>query len=257
MPEPLSYAPGAPCWTNLHTPDPGTAERFYTAVFGWEYEHVGPSSDRYTYATSRRHMVAGITPDTDADTASWILSFATDSADAVAGRVVRAGGEVREGPADVGVLGRSVSALDSCGAHVGFWQPRAHMGAGLFNETSALCWAELAVHDTQVADAFYRAVLGLRAGRHAAAGEEHYAAFHLESGEAVAGRTLLPPDREGAEPFWMPYFGVHDAQDAVDTAVREKASVLHSGTNSAGQGLAVLADPSGAVFAVLELPATG
>jgi hypothetical protein len=38
--------------------------------------------------------------------------------------------------------------------------------------------------------------------------------------------------------------------------VREKASVLHSGTNAEGRGVAVLTDPSGAVFAVLELPAT-
>ncbi|GAA2612564.1 VOC family protein [Streptomyces axinellae] len=255
MPEPLSYAPGALCWAHLHTPEPDAAERFYAAVLGWEYEHVGPSSDRFTYATSRRHMVAGITPDTAADAASWVVSFATDSADALAARVVAAGGEVREGPADMGVLGRSVSAVDSCGAHVGFWQPRAHIGAGLFDEVSALCWAELAVHEPEAADSFYRAALGLRAGRHAAAEEEHYAAFHLGSGEAVAGRTLLPPGREGAEPFWMPYFGVRDARRAVDTAVRGRASVLHSGTNAEGRGVAVLTDPAGAVFAVLELPA--
>ncbi|MGP3977021.1 VOC family protein [Streptomyces sp. 8N114] len=272
MPEPMSYAPGALCWADLRTPDPSASEHFYTAVLGWGYLHAGSTYDHYGYATWQRHMVAGIAPfgpDSEEDgeeAASWIVFFATDGADALADRVAAAGGEVTRGPVDFGVLGRSVVAVDPAGAHVGFWQPRAHIGTGLFREPSALCWAELAVHDTAEADRFYEAVLGLRAAEYSAAGEEHYAAFRMPAsraealgepvaGEPVAGRTVLGAEQQDVEPFWMPYFGTRDPETTAGTALREGATVLYEGKNGEGRGLAVLRDPQGAVFAVVELPA--
>ncbi|UNT00219.1 hypothetical protein MMF93_29975 [Streptomyces tubbatahanensis] len=305
MPEPVSYPAGALCWADLRTSDPVAAEHFYAAVLGWSYLHTGPAYDHYGYATWQRHMVAGIArsdtgePSGTAEAsgggkssdsgeegdggaeANWIVSFATRSADALADRVAAAGGEVRHGPEDFGVLGRTVAAVDPEGAHVGFWQARAHLGAGLFGEPSALCWAELAVRDTGRADRFYEAVLGVHVTAHDAAGEEHYAAFRLPDesagrtdsasgnparsgpdgapgapGEAVAGRTVLAAGRPGAEPFWMPYFGARDAPRTVDVARREGAAVLYEGANGQGRDVAVLRDPQGAVFAVLEIPGT-
>ncbi|MGY1439312.1 VOC family protein [Streptomyces reniochalinae] len=303
MPEPVSYPAGALCWADLRTADPVSAERFYAAVLGWSYVRTGPAYGHYGYATWQRHMVAGIARsdtgerdgaegrsgagegDGGGAEASWIVSFATQSADALADRVAAAGGEVRHGPEDFGVLGRTVAAVDPEGAHVGFWQARAHLGAGLFGEPSALCWAELAVRDTGRADRFYETVLGVRVTAHDAAGEEHYAAFRLPDedtegtgdaegvggpsgtsarrdpggafgapGEAVAGRTVLAAGPPGAEPFWMPYFGARDAQRTVDVARQEGAAVLYEGVNGQGRDVAVLRDPQGAVFAVLELP---
>nr|WP_241266012.1 VOC family protein [Streptomyces boncukensis] len=237
----------------MSTPDPAGAERFYTAVFGWEYVHAGAAYDHYTYAAADRQMVAGIAPARDGGT-GWVVAFATDSAEAVAERVRQAGGDIAEGPEDFGVQGRSVLAVDPAGAHVAFWQPRAHLGAGRVGEPSSLCWAELAVRDVAGADRFYAAVLGLRAAEHAAAGSADYAAYRLD-GEPVAGRTVLRAGQQDVEPFWMPYFGATDAGAAVRTAEREGGSVLFSGATGEGAGLAVLADPWGATFAVLELAA--
>lgn len=270
MPEITSHRTGAPCWTELFTPDPAAAERFYTALLSWDYVHVGTAFNAYTYATSRRHMVAGLSA-TDGERASWIVVFATKNADRSAERVIEAGGEVRDGPRDFGVQGRALFAVDNSGAHVGFWQPRAHIGTGLLGERSALCWAELTVHDAAAADHFYGSVLDFHATAHAAADSPHYAAYRLAEGtggtgaagaagaaedtEPVAGRSVLGPDQADTEPFWMPYFGVADAAGAARTATREGGSVLYSGSDATGRGVAVLADPWGATFAVLELPA--
>jgi hypothetical protein len=272
----MSYPPGALCWAVLNTPDQTASEHFYAAVLGWRYLHAGPAYDHHGYATWQRHMVAGIAPfepDADGDgdghgrgdsgaagaEASWIVSFATDSADELADRVRTAGGEIAYGPMDFGVLGRAVTAVDPAGAHVGFWQPRAHIGAGLFREPSALCWAELVVDDTAQADRFYEAVLGLVATEFsAAAGEEHYAAFRLpgrDAGEEVAGRTVpATTTAEGnGEAFWMPYFGAREVDETTERARREGATVLYEGVNGEGRGVAVVRDPQDAVFALLGL----
>ena len=254
MPELLSYRPGELCWADLFTPEPAASERFYAALFGWEYVHAGAAFDHYTYAAATGHMVAGITPSGE-ETASWIVAFSTADADDTAEQVSAAGGELEDGPRDFGVQGRSLFAVDAAGAHVGFWQPRAHIGAGLTGEPSSLCWAELGVRDTGAADRFYARVLGLSAGTLAAAGDAGYAAYHLEGRDGpVAGRTALSPGQPDAEPFWMPYFGVADARRTEETAAGGGARTLWSGSNAEGRGVAVLADPWGAAFAVLEVP---
>lgn len=254
MPELLSYRPGELCWADLFTPEPTASEGFYATLFGWEYVHAGAAFDHYTYAAAKGHMVAGITPSED-DGASWIVAFSTDSADDTAEQVSTAGGELEDGPRDFGVQGRSLFAVDAAGAHVGFWQPRAHMGAGLVGEPSSLCWAELDVRDTRAADRFYGEVLGLHAGALAAAGDAGYAAYHLEGRDGpVAGRTVLGPEQRDVEPFWMPYFGVRDARRTERAATAEGAEIVWSGANAEGRGVAVLADPWGATFAVLDVP---
>ncbi len=261
MPEPTSYPPGALCWADLLAPEPAAAQRFYADVLGWRYVHAGAVFDDYAYATHARHMVAGIA-NGEEGTGAWVVTFATDRADALAERIVAAGGEVKDGPRDFGIQGRSLFAADAAGAHVGFWQPLAHQGAGLVGAPGALCWAELAVRDVPAADSFYRAVLGLRTAAHAAAGSPDYAAYLLDAdngadnggdgGVAVAGRTVLAGS--DVEPFWMPYFGVTDAAGTAALAADHGGTVRHTGADATGRGLAVLSDPWGATFAVLELP---
>ncbi|MET7637135.1 VOC family protein [Streptomyces sp. NPDC005438] len=278
MPEPTAHPVGSLCWADLLAPDPEAAEAFYTAVLGWDYVRTGAAFQHYRYATTRRQMVAGIAR-TDRAGASWIVAFAVRDADEAAERVPEAGGEVTEPPGDFGVQGRHLGVKDATGAHLGLWQPRAHMGAGLVGEPGALCWAELATPDPPAADAFYLALLGLKAADHPAAGDPEYAAYQLH-GQAVAGRRPLPDPDGGADPggeagpggapaegsptgespagpgadgFWMPYFGVTDAREAAEAVTRKGGTVLVRSGDALGRGLAVLSDPWGATFAVLEL----
>ena len=188
MPEPMSYPPGALCWADLLAPEPAAAQRFYADVLGWRYVHAGAAFDDYAYATHARHMVAGIA-NGEEGTGAWVVIFATDRADALAERIVAAGGEVKDGPRDFGIQGRSLFAADAAGAHVGFWQPLAHQGAGLVGAPGALCWAELAVRDVPAADIFYRSVLGLRTAAHAAAGSPDYAAYLLDAATTTTAAT--------------------------------------------------------------------
>ncbi|MFE2288497.1 VOC family protein [Streptomyces sp. NPDC059443] len=157
------------------------------------------------------------------------------------------------GPTDVMDLGRTAVVADPTGAAVGLWQAGTFGGAGIVNEHGALIWNELNTRDVPAAVAFYTSVLPVTT----AAFEMPLAGEYTElrvGGRAVAGlmdARYLPP---GTPPHWVPYFGA-DGADDVDAiqaaAARAGAPVLAPAFDMAAGRMTVLAEPQGAVFAVI------
>ena len=58
-------------------------------------------------------------------------------ADAVARRIVEAGGQVTDAPADVGEAGRAAAAVDPTGAVFRLWQARRRAGVQVVNQPGA------------------------------------------------------------------------------------------------------------------------
>lgn len=115
------------------------------------------------------------------------------------------------------------------------------------------CWYELSTMPGKLAEAgeFYAKVLGWT---FADAGMEGFT-YHLASigGEMVAGAMDMPPDVAGMPPMWMIYFAVDDADRAVEDMVAAGATVHRPVAQIPGTGrFAILADPSGAGFGILE-----
>ena len=121
------------------------------------------------------------------------------------------------------------------------------------------CWYELATAKGQLgaAEAFYGKVLGWSV---ADAGMEGFT-YHLakSDGDLVAGLMDMPDNLAGMPPFWMIYFAVDDADTAVAAMEKAGARVHQPVTPIPNTGrFAVLADPQGAAFGILEpLPMEG
>jgi predicted enzyme related to lactoylglutathione lyase len=118
----LVNEPGAWSMSQLGTPDPDGAERFYGAVFGWETEPFG--SDIVMWRLPgfvggepeqpvARDVVAVMAP--GGDQASWSVDFWTDDADAAAATARRLGGAIVAEPFDTPV-GRTAVLADPQGA---------------------------------------------------------------------------------------------------------------------------------------------
>lgn len=112
-------------------------------------------------------------------------------------------------------------------------------------------WHELMTTDVAAAKTFYGQLLGWDVEN------SPHMAYSLwkASGEIVAGLMAMPPEVKamGVPPHWMGYVQVEDV-DAVVRKVRELGGTVHvSGKDVPGVGrFAVLADPQGAAFSVLE-----
>ena len=118
---------------------------------------------------------------------------------------------------------------------------------------ASFVWYELMTTDRAAAEAFYRAVVGWEI--QACDGGMPYSIANA-GGRPAAGIMDLPEEARaaGMPPAWVGYVGVADVDAAADE-VREAGGAVHrEPADIPGIGrFAVVADPQGAVFAVIKI----
>ena len=158
-------------------------------------------------------------------------------------------------PMDVFDAGRMTVALDPTGAAFGVWQAKEHIGAQLANDPGTMNWNECQTRDAAAAGAFYEAVFGVEVKAFPMAeGRPPYHVIHVD-GRGVAGIFELGEDLADVPPNWSTIFAVADHDETVAQAQELGATVLMQGMDLPEIGrLAVLQDPTGAVFQILQPP---
>ena len=185
---------------------------------------------------------------------SWLSYIAIASADRSAERTRSLGGTVLMEPFDVLDVGRMTIIQDPTGAVVALWEARTHRGADLVDEPSSLCWNELATTDTERAGAFYQGLLGWEADRRRYAGSD-YTVFR--QGERMSGGMMaIQPGWGPVPPHWLAYFAVEDC-DATAARASQLGGAVHSPPMDIPEvgRFATIADPQGAMFAVIRFAA--
>ncbi len=114
------------------------------------------------------------------------------------------------------------------------------------------CWYELATSDIDGAGAFYAAVFGWRLNDADMEGFTYHVAS-APDGSNVAGITSQP-DSSQQGPAWTPYITVRDVDQTVAAMVDAGAANHMPPTDVPGTGrFALMADPQGAMFGVLDV----
>jgi uncharacterized protein len=250
MPERSSYPDGAPCWADVMSHDAVAAGVFYRGVFGWDLADMGEDFGHYTIASVGGKTVAAITPPppgADYMPSVWNVYLKAGDAGSAGAAIVKAGGTVTMPAMEVPGQGTMLMATDPTGAMFGVWQPGGHTGAQLFAENGAIGWAEVHTPDAKAADAFYTDAFPLT-GEVMSDGVD-YTVF--KSGDdMVAGRVTI----EGESPYWLVYFVVADP-DATVGKVRQLGGEVTMEPEDTPYGrMSVVADPAGAMFAVIKPP---
>ncbi len=243
---------GTPCWIDYGAADPDAAKSFYGGLFGWQYTgEESPEFGGYVNATRDGQAAAGLAPQQDPDDPPrWTTYFAAADAEAAAGRIRDAGGTVLVEPMDIGPLGRFVIALDPQGNPFGLWQSGLHTGVRVYNEPGALYWTEAAVDDPGAARSFYTALFGYRWDE--VPGAEGYTTFRTDDRppeHPLGGLGGLAP---GAPKGWQTCFAVASTDDAVSAVEAGGGSVLTPAMDTPFGRFAVVSDPWGASFSVMQ-----
>jgi predicted enzyme related to lactoylglutathione lyase len=256
MPEPTSYAQGAPCWADVSSPDTEASAAFYSTLFGWDYSAGGEETGGYGTFTKDGNAVAGLGPQMDpSQPIVWSTYLSVDDADDIAARAIEAGGQVVVDPMDVLDFGRMGFIVDPTGAFVGFWQAGTMHGWDVKGEPGAVVWNELATRDPDGAKAFYEAVFGVEVApwdNPGGAGMD-YRIFKAD-GEGVGGLMVMGDQfPEGVPPHWMTYFAVEDVDATIEQAIAAGGGNPHGPFDVPGVGrIAILTDPFEAHFSVMK-----
>jgi len=254
MAQRTSYAQGTPNWVDLQTSDQDDAKRFYGGLFGWTYDDQPmPQGPVYSMAQIDGDNVAAIAPQPPDMAAAgvppmWNTYIAVDSVDDAVARAEAAGGRVAMPAFDVMDAGRMAFVLDPGGAPVGLWQAGRHIGATRVNEPNAVVWNELITADPAGSAGFYQQVAGITTSV-MEMGDDKYTMFEV-SGQPVGGTT--PPQMPGVPNHWHVYFSVADADATAAKAAELGGSVLVAPFDTPVGRMAVLSDPQGAAFSVMQ-----
>ncbi|WP_037869879.1 VOC family protein [Streptomyces sp. SPB074] len=255
MPEITSpYATGTPCWVDLMARDQRNAIDFYSDLLGWQGQPGPGGFGGYAICEVLGKAVAGIgkAPEDQPEPPNlWTTYLATTDAQATQDTIISAGGSLVVPVVDVGDLGRMLIAADPQGAVFGVWQAGEFAGARLVNEAGALIWNELHAADVPTAAAFYGEVFG--ANFEPFEGAEDYWAVKV-AGKTVGGATGLKSDPPGTPAHWLTYFAVDDVDSTADALIRRDGTVLAPPFDMVAGRMAVVADPEGARFALIEAP---
>jgi predicted enzyme related to lactoylglutathione lyase len=252
-----TYAPGTFCWCDLGTTDAAAAKRFYTGLFGWEFQDMPMGPDQYytMFTLNGKNVCAlyQVSPEwpTMSDRPAWLSYITVESADQGAKRVKELGGKVTMEPFDVMDVGRQVMLQDPTGAHVALWEPKRHPGAGVYGELNAVCWYELTTNDPKKAGRFYSELLGWQTVAQPM-GDFVYTLFRKDD-QDKGGMFELSGEMADVPPFWLVYFGVDDCDAKTAKAKSLGAEVVRPPTDIPGVGrFSILADPQGTAFALIQ-----
>jgi predicted enzyme related to lactoylglutathione lyase len=257
MSERTRYAPGTPCWVELSgTPDVEATAAFYGELFGWEMPELPDSAELGAYRRAKKDGkdVAGVSPRMeDGQPTVWATYVSVADAAATMARVGEAGGQVVAEPMDVMGLGTMAVFSDPTGAVCGAWQPGTFAGAELVNEPGTVGWNELGTRDTVAAKEFYGAVFDWGYEDEASDRAGTYTIWKV--GDAMVGGMLdmnalgMPAE---VPSNWLVYFGVEDADEAVQKVQSGGGSVMNGPIDIPVGRFAVVADQFGAAFAVMK-----
>lgn len=259
MPEITAHKPGTFCWTDLSTPDPQASKGFYTRIFNWEPNDM-PLGEGMVYSMMQvsGKEAAAISPQMEEQKAQgmppyWSVYVAVESADETCRKATAAGGKVVMEPMDVFDQGRLAMIQDPTGAVLGLWEPLTMNGARVLGEPGAITWNELSTDDMESAKKFYGTVFGWESETQDTQGGP-YVVFSM-AGEQLAGMMQKTEQMADVPNNWMIYFNVASCDTTVQQAAAAGGRIIVPAMDIPDVGrFAVIQDPQGAVFSILETP---
>ncbi|HEV7679831.1 MAG TPA: VOC family protein [Candidatus Dormibacteraeota bacterium] len=251
MPEFTAYPTHTPAWVDVASDDVAASVSFYSGMFGWAAPATADAAG-YRLLTLRERVVAGIRPRVAGETRPvWTVGLAVAELGGECERVLAAGGSVVAPSLDAAGAGRLAVVRDPEGAPFGLWQAGALPGVELANEPGTWCWNEVLSGDLDAAIAFYGGLFGWNAERMP---REDAVYYELRPAERAVTGLMPVADRWATPmaPHWVVYFVVESCDAAVARAEALGGEVLAPAVDVPVGRFAILADPAGAMFAVVQ-----
>ena len=242
----------------LVTPDLATAKRFYGGLFGWRFRDLKLGGEDYAEATLDQQLVAGLLhkalPAGERRQSSWLAFLAVRDVDATKKLALANGAKVLREPHTVQNRGREAVFSDPQGAVFAVLASSSGDPPDELADPGEWIWASLSTPDPDTNAGFYQTLFDYEVfDLPADAGARHL--MLATDSYARASANTLPKGPPGARPHWMNYVHVEDvaAASARVQALGGRVLVAPRADRHGGR-VAIVADPLGAAFGLLEWP---
>ena len=247
----MAHLPGKFVWFEHLSNDIPAARAFYEKLLGWNTEMMAMSSGA-PYATihNGEPAIGGYASARPGAPTQWMSYLSVQDVDSAYKAAIAAGAKSVVAPMDYGSAGRMATVADPTGGVFSLW--RGTQGDPPEVETTppgGWIWNELTTQDEKTALAFYEKVFAFDHDEMEMPDGTYYV---LKNGGKGRAGVMKAPDK-AVPTLWTPYVAVVDADAIAARAKDLGAMVVVPPSEIPGVGrFAVLADPQGASFAILN-----
>jgi len=249
------HHPGKIIWADLVTPDMAVAQRFYGGMFGWTFQTANTAGVEYAVAEAGGQPVGGILqkplPQDERRQPAWLTFIAVRDVDAAERSAISHGAKSVSKATSYRGRGRQAVFADPDGAVFAVLASSQGDPPDVLAAPGEWIWSSLLAQDPDREATFYQSIF-------------HYDLFDLPREDGAVHVILSSDDyaRAGVNPLptgghrrphWLNFIRVVSAEDAATKAVALGGKVLvQPVVDRHGGKIAVIADPAGAPFGVME-----
>jgi len=251
---------GKTIFVELVTPDLAAAKQFYAGLFGWTFRDIQAGGREYAEALLDGRPVAGLIqknlPANEHRQPAWLSFFSVGDVDAARKVALQNGAKVLFEPHSIPDRGREAVFADPQGAVFAVLASSSGDPPDVLASPGEWIWSSLITNNADTDAAFYQAVFDYEVFElPASEGAEHL--LLASDNYARASVNSLPANRPNAHPHWLNFVRVEDAVKMAAEVVALGGRVLvEPRIDRHGGQVAVVADPLGAPFGLLEWPDT-
>lgn len=247
---------GKMVWADLVTPDLAAAEKFYGGLFGWTFQPVRAGDINYAVAMLDGRPIGGLVekaiPAGQHQQSAWLTFLAASDVDNVKKVAVSHGAKVLTDIKSYPMRGRQIVLSDPEGAVFALLASSTGDTPDYLPATGDWIWSSLHAKDAGAEAAFYQNLLG-------------YDVFDLPSDDGLEHLILSTDNYARASAndlargaarrrsHWLNFVRVENAAETAAKVTAMGGRVLvEPRVDRHGGMLAVVADPAGAPFGLME-----
>ncbi len=244
-------------FVELVTPDLAAAKQFYAGLFGWTFRDIQAGGKEYAEAFLDGSPVAGLfqrnAPAGKQRQPAWLTFIAVRDVDAAKKIALQHGAKVLFEPRSFPDRGREAVFADPQGAVFGVLDSTSGDPPDVLATPGEWIWSSLITSDPDTDAAFYQTLFDYEVFDLPADGEGAQHLMLASDNYARASANSLPANKPNLHPHWLNFVRVDDAVKMAAKVVALGGRVLvEPRIDRNGGKIAVVADPLGAAFGLLE-----
>jgi predicted enzyme related to lactoylglutathione lyase len=253
-------------FVELITPNLSVAKRFYAGMFDWEFRDLKVGADDYSEASLGGRLVAGLTQRTlaagEQGQSAWLTFISVRDVKATMKTALSRGATVLLEPRSQAGRGQQAVFADPQGAVFAVLASSSGDPPDELADPGEWIWSSLSTTEPEADAGFYQDVFDYEvhdldddvATEGVADAAPQHLLFATED-YARASANILPTQRANARPHWLNYVHVEDVEEMCAKLISLGGRVLvEPRMDRQGGRVAVVADPMGAPFGLLEWP---